>query len=343
MMLPFLCRSPIAVCIRPKRSSLSRSLAAALLLVGIFGSVSASAQGWTPDSDVEFVVPFGVGGGADLLARTVTKVIQENELTPVNLNVVNKPGGGTAVGIAYVVATKDGNPHTLVLVNPQTQLTPLQVEGARGWRDLTPVSNLLLDDYVMLGLASSDYGNLADMVEAAKGMEPRAISIGSAGTADDMAIALFESATGIKLNTVRFESGGEVLTALLGGHVDLAAGNPLEFMGHLQSGEVQALGVFRDSRFEELPEVPTLAEQGIEAKEFQMWRGIAMPANVPPEAVRYWAEVMRKVADTPAYRDYVESNFATWDYRGPEEFRNFLEEQEAIYSETLEQLGVAAR
>lgn len=313
-------------------------LAATAMAVIAAAAPPASAQ-WAPSTDVEFVVPFGVGGGADLLARTVTKIIQDERLVPVNISVVNKPGGGTAVGVSYVAATKGGDPHTLVLINPQTQITPLRVADARGWRDLTPIANLLLDDYILLAPKSSEYADVASLVAAAKSKEPRAISIGSAGTADDMAIALLEAAAGIKLNIVRFDSGGEVLTAMLGRHVDLAAGNPLEFMGHLKNGEAKALGVFRDKRFEALPEAPTLAEQGIQAENFQMWRGIALPADVPPEAVRYWSDVMRKVAESQAYRDYVTANFATWDFRDPEAFRAFLEKQEAIYSELLQKLG----
>jgi len=323
----------------PSRLSLVAGLIIGLMSAPLAATVGL-AQDWTPDRDVEFVVPFGVGGGADLLARTVTKIIQENNLVPVNIGIVNKPGGGTAVGVSYVAATKDGDPHTLVLVNPQTQITPLRVEGALGWRDLTPVANLLLDDYLILALSSSEFDDIADLVESAKAREPRAISIGSAGTADDMAIAVLEAASGIKLNTVRFDSGGEVLTAMLGGHVDLAAGNPLEFMGHLTNGEVKGLGVFRETRFEELPDVRTLAEQGIEAQPFQMWRGIAMPANVPEEAITYWTDIMRQVAESENYRAYVDANFATWDYRGPDEFKSFLEAQEATYAEMLKQLGI---
>jgi putative tricarboxylic transport membrane protein len=237
-----------------------------------------------------------------------------------------------------VASTKNDDPHTLVLFNPQTQITPLRVEGALGWHSLKPVANLMLDDYLIFAQQGSPYENAAAMVEDAKSKPAKTISIGSAGTADDMAIAVLESATGIQLNTVRFDSGGEILTALLGGHVNLAAGNPLEFMGHLESGDVKALGLYRPTRFETLPEVPTMKEQGIDVVPFQMWRGIAMPKEAPQEAADYWADVMLQVGKSDAFIDYIKSNVATMNVLTGNEFVDFLEKQETLYKDMLARL-----
>ncbi len=316
-----------------------KKLGLILAAATIFGGPAAAAE-WKPTKDVELVVPFGLGGGADILARTVVKIIADKKLVPQPINVINKPGGGTAVGIAFVDAKKRGNPHTLILINPQMQLTPLRVKGAKGWRDLTPVTSLMLDDYLIMVRKDSPYKTAAGLVAAAKGKAKRAVSIGSAGTADDMAIAVFEAGTGIKLNTVRFNSGGEILTAILGGHVDLGAGNPSEYMGQLQSGAIRALGVFRDTRFKTLPDVPTLKEQGIKTAAFQMWRGIAMPADVPPDAAKYWAGVMQKVGNSKEFAKYISSNVATMHVLPPAKFNMFLETQEALYKDMLKRLGV---
>ena len=234
------------------------ALAAALPLSG------AKAADWKPTSDVEFVIPYGLGGGADLLARVMIKIMTDEKLVPVNVTAVNKPGGGASVGVAYVLTTKNANPNTLVLFNPQTQITPLTVKDARGWRDLTPVTNLMLDDYLIFVGKDSPYKTAADLVKDAKAKPPKTVSIGSAGTADDMAIAVFESASGVQLNVVRFNSGGEALTALLGGHVNLAAGNPLEFMGHLASGRCARSASSARPASPICPNVPTMKEQGID-------------------------------------------------------------------------------
>ena len=279
-----------------------RAPLAALAAVAVWAAGPAEAQ-WKPTRDVEFVIPYGLGGGADLLARIVVKIVTEEKLAPVNLVPVNRPGGGSAVGVGQVVATKNADPHTLVLINPQTQITPLTVKDAKGWRDLTPVANFMLDDYLFFVRKESPFKDAADMVKQAKAKPPKSVSVGSAGTADDMAVAVFQQASGLQLNTVRFNSGGEVLTALLGGHVDMAAGNPLEFMSHLQSGTARGLGVFRTTRFATLPAIATMKEQGVDVKPFQMWRGVALPKGVPAEAVAYWSGVMKKATDSKTFQD----------------------------------------
>ena len=110
---------------------------------------------------------------------------------------------------------------------------------------------------------------------------------------------------------VQFNSGGEALTALLGGHVDASIGNPLEFMSNLKSGNIRAIGVFRQTRFEGLPDVPTLKELGITAPDFQMWRGIAVPKGAPDGAVKYWEGVMKKVAASAEFNQYLKENVAS--------------------------------
>ncbi|MBM3574063.1 MAG: tripartite tricarboxylate transporter substrate binding protein [Alphaproteobacteria bacterium] len=312
----------------------------ALALIGGVAFIAHPAEAqFKPSRDVEFVIPFGLGGGADLLARTIIKIAADEKIVPTAMVATNRPGGGSATGVGHVVANKRGDPHTLVLVNPQTQITPLRVADTKGWRDLTPVYNFMLDDYLLFVRATSPYPNAAELVKQAKAKPPRSVSVGSAGTADDMAIAVFQAAASVQLNIVRFNSGGEALTALLGGHVDLAAGNPLEFMGQLQSKAARALGVFRPTRFEAMPDVPTMKEQGIDVVPFQMWRGVALPAGAPADAVAYWQDAMKKVAESKAFKDYITTNVAALHPLPAADFTKFLEAQEALYKNMLASLG----
>src|SRR5688572_28786965 len=108
----------------------------------------ASAQDWKPTKDVEFVIPFAVGGGADIMARVIHKVMTEEKLVPVPVALVNKPGGGGAAGIGYMSASRKADPHTLVLVNGTTQITPILTPNARTLTEVQPVMNVMLDDFV---------------------------------------------------------------------------------------------------------------------------------------------------------------------------------------------------
>ena len=85
---------------------------------------------------------------------------------------VNRGGGCTAVGVSYVKASHDGDPNTLVLINPQTQLAPMRVPGAAGWPDLTPLINIMVDDYTFIAKAGSAYCDAAGFVDAARDRPP---------------------------------------------------------------------------------------------------------------------------------------------------------------------------
>src|SRR5688572_23066725 len=104
------------------RRTFVAGFAAAALMAPAGGA--AAQTDWKPTREVEFVIPFAVGGGADLMARIIHKIITEEKLVPVSVALVNRPGGGGAVGIGYVAASRKADPHTLILVNGSTQITP---------------------------------------------------------------------------------------------------------------------------------------------------------------------------------------------------------------------------
>ena len=290
---------------------------------------------WKPTREVEFVIPFAVGGGADLMARALHKIITEEKLVPVSVALVNRPGGGGAVGIGYVAASRKADPHTLVLVNGSTQITPILTPNARTLTEVQPVMNVMLDDFVFFVKGDAPWKTAADFVKDAKSKPSKTYAFSTGGTTDVMAVTVLAKSTGTELNMINFNSGGEALTALLGGHVHGSIGNPLEFMGHIKSGGVRAIGVFRDTRFAELPDVPTMKEQGINAPNFQMWRGVAIPKGAPEPAARYWQGVIEKVVASPQYKAYLKDNVASEASIGGQAFEKFLADQERLYRDLL--------
>jgi putative tricarboxylic transport membrane protein len=314
---------------------LNRRTALALGIGSVALGRTAFAQAWRPTRDVEFVIPFGVGGGADLMARVIQKIITDEKLVPVAVNPVNRPGGGGAVGIAYVAASRSTDPHTLVLINGTTQITPIMVPTARTLSEVKPIVNVMLDDFLLFVRADSPHQTATAFAAAARTAPPRSVSFATGGTTDQMAITVLGRAVGAQFNMVNFNSGGEALTALLGGHVQASIGNPLEFMGHLKSGAVRAIGVFRSTRFSDLPNVPTMKEQGINAENFQMWRGVAVPRQVPDAAAAYWTDVMQRVVATEAWKKYLRDNVASAATIVGSDFTTFLSGQERLYRELL--------
>jgi putative tricarboxylic transport membrane protein len=307
-----------------------RFLAILLLLPAV-----VFAQGWKPTKDVEFVVPFAVGGGADLMGRVIHKIITEEKLVPVPVAIVNKPGGGGAAGIGYVAASRKADPHTLILINGSTQITPILNPSARTLTEVRPIMNVMLDDYVFFVRDDAPWKSLKDFVNDAKSKPAKSMAFSAGGTTDTMAVTVLSKSTGVQYNIVSFNSGGEALTALLGGHVQASMGNPLEFMGQLQAKKVRALGVVRDSRFAALSEVPTFKEQGVNAPNFQMWRGVAIPKDAPNEAAAYWEGVMKKVVASPQLAAYLKDNVAQAAPLSGKAYQDFLANQEKLYRELL--------
>ena len=297
--------------------------------------LSVSAQGWKPTKDVEFVIPFGLGGGADLMARVIHKIIVEEKLVPVSITLVNKPGGGGAAGIGYVAASRKADPHTLILINGSTQITPILNPQAKTLTEVKPVTNMMLDDFLLFVRTEAPWKTLKDFVDEAKAKPAKSMAFSAGGTTDTMAVTVLAKATGVQYNIVSFNSGGEALTALLGGHVQASMGNPLEFMGQLQGGKVRALGVVRDKRFPGLKDVPTFQEQGIKTPNFQMWRGIAIPKDAPEAAATYWAGVMAKVNASKQMQKYYADNVAQAATIPGKKFDAFLANQEKLYRDLL--------
>lgn len=293
------------------------------------------AQDWKPTRDVELVIPFGVGGGSDLMARVIGKVIVEEKLLPVPLVINNRPGGGGAVGIGYVAASRKEDPHTIILINGTTQITPILTPQAKTLTEVQPVANFMLDDFLLFVKGDSKFKTIQEFADAVKAQPDKTFNFATGGTTDVMAITIFSKALGKEINPVNFNSGGEALTNLLGGHVDGVIGNPLEFMGHLQSGAVRALGVFRDNRFEAFKDVPTMKEAGIDTPNFQMWRGIALPKGVDESVQKYWQDIMKKVAESETMKKYIADNVASEAFIVGKDFETFLVNQEKLYRDLL--------
>src|SRR5262245_20797546 len=173
---------------------------AAVLMLAL--SNSASAQEWKPTRDVEFVVPFAVGGGADIMARVIHKIITEQKLVPVPIAINNRPGGGGAVGIGYVTASRKADPHTLILINGSTQITPIMTPNARTLTEVQPVMNVMLDDFVFFVKGDAPWKTVGEFVKDAKAKPPKTYNFASGGPTDAMALTVLAKATGVEYNNV---------------------------------------------------------------------------------------------------------------------------------------------
>lgn len=289
---------------------------------------------------IEFVCHAGVGGGSDIMARMIQNIIDREKLTPHSIAVVNRAGGGGAIAFAYV-AGKKGDPHFWLTATTSFLTTPLLGKSKYTYRDFTALANLAYDDFFIAVRAGSPYKTMKDLIEDAK-KKPGDIKVGGtyAPGTDALISHLVEKETGAKFNYIPYKSGGEAMIALLGGHLDMMFPNPGEALAQVEAKKVRILGVASQKRLEEAPEIPTLREQGINAV-FQQVRSIAAPKDIPPEAVRYYEDLFRRLADSKTWKEkYIKENMLTWDYKNSAETYKLWESNNESCAKVLKEMGV---
>ncbi len=304
------------------------------LAAGACGGVSDETAAY-PSRDVTMIVPFGAGGGSDVLSRTIANVIGELGVLPVTLLIENRPGSSGAVGYTYVAQQK-GNPYTLATVSVSFFTTPLLGASDVTYRDFTPVAAIAMSPYIMAVRAASPIRTVDDIRKSKR------LTTGTVGVVSDPVLLarMLQKATGVTVDTVPFDGEGEVMTAVLGGHVDFMLGNPGEVLPQIEAGTLRPVAVSTASRLASLPDTPSFKELGYPIEHVQL-RGIVMPGGVPPDAVAFWETALRKVAESDAWkRAYLDRFREEPRFVGPTEFGAVLESTNALYAQLMTELGL---
>jgi putative tricarboxylic transport membrane protein len=312
------------------------------LLVALFitiGMGNALAAGTFPDKPVTLVVHAGAGGGSDIFARTLASSVEKDKLLPKPLVVENKPGGSGGIAFAYV-AGKKKDPHFMVTAVTSFITTPLMGLTPVGLKDFTPIANFAFDEYMLMVRADSKYKSMKDVVADAKA-NPKRITVGGTqlGSSDSICTYLIEKATGIQLNYVVFNSGGEVNAAVLGGHVNMMVANPGEALELYKAGKVRILGVYAEKRLAGAPDVPTMKEQGIDAVYVQN-RGLCAPADIPADARKVLEDALFRYTQTDISKKYIKDNMLSDAWMGGVAFGKFLDEWNGKYAVILKDMGL---
>lgn len=314
------------------------------MVVGCSSNQSASnstgKKAEYPIKSIEVVVPFSAGGGSDLTARTFSQIITEEKLLPVNLTVVNKPGGSAAIGMSYTAA-KRGDPYYLMLITPSFLTTPLQGGVGVSYKDFTPIALLGFDEWFIVAKQGGKYETIKELIETAK-QNPGTVTIGgaSAGSGEHILAARIADTAGVEFNYVPFAGGSDLATAILGGHIDCGILNISEAADFVEAGQLVALVTPGADRFEKFPEVPTLVESGVDVV-FAMPRGVVAPGDIPPETIEILGETFKQLSESERWKtEYVDKFLFSLDYKGPEETAKYFEETTAMYEEYLVKLGI---
>jgi tripartite-type tricarboxylate transporter receptor subunit TctC len=313
------------------RNRLFLVLVATLVLGGVLPLQAADF----PTKEVQILVPYAAGGATDLIFRAVAASTSKHLGKAVV--VVNRPGGGGAVGYTEAAqAAPDG--YTLVAAITPLTVLPHQIKTAFTYKSFDPVINIVSDPSMFLTRPDATWKNLNDFVEYAK-KNPNMITVGNSGAGGGVhLVALaFEKAAGVKFNHIPFSGGGPSVTALLGGHVNAVSVSPPEGIPQVQAGKLKIIALFSDKRLEMFPDVPTVKEQGINFA-MGMWRGLAAPKGTPPDVLGKLHEAFKKGMDDPAFKKSAADMAVNLQYLGPEDFGKLMASDNEFYGELVKEI-----
>jgi tripartite-type tricarboxylate transporter receptor subunit TctC len=320
---------------------------AAIAASAVLAPGSASAQ-FAPSRPVEFIVPAGSGGGADQMARLIQGVVEKYNLMPQSLVVINLGAGAGAEGFMNVVQD-EGNDHKIIITLSNLFTTPLGTGVPFSWEDMTPVTMMALDNFILWVNASTPYQTATEYIEAVAAAAPGTFAMGGTGSKqeDQIITAFIEQQTGVKFTYVPFGGGGEVATQLAGGHINSSVNNPIEQVTHWRAGNTRPLCVFATARLEvsggEDPwgDVPTCSEAGLDIT-YQMLRGIFMPAGVSQDAVDYYVGVLGQVREQPEWNDFMNAGAFTRENLTGDEYREWVANAAELHLQLMTNAGFLA-
>jgi tripartite-type tricarboxylate transporter receptor subunit TctC len=320
-----------------------RRFIALISTVSVLALTAASAAAaWEPTKQIEFVIPAGTGGGADQMARLIHGIAEKHKLSPRPIVVVNKSGGAGAEGFLHVKGKK-GDAHTIIITLSNLFTTPLHTGVPFNWKELTPIARLALDQFILWVNAEAPYKTAKEYVNAVK-EKPGQFKMGGTGSAqEDQIITIqLEQALGLKLTYVPFKGGGEVCVNLVGKHIDSTVNNPIECVSHWKANRVRPLAVFDIARIPEpdWKDIPTVKEALGADIAYLMLRGIFGPPDMPKDAVEWYVGFLKKVTETPEYKEYVSKGALRPAFATGPEFVKWVEENEKLHIDLMTKGGL---
>ena len=328
---------------------MSRGFKTSVVLSGLLAAAALAgpAQAWEPTKPVEIVVAAGAGGASDQMARMLQAAVQKNGLMKQPMVVSLKGGASGAEGLMYM-KTGVGDPNKFIIAYSLIYTLPLSAKIPFDWRELTPVSIVAFDQFVLWDNMTVPYKTVAEFMAAAKAATPPFKIGGTGSKREDHILTVFmEKKTGAKLIYLPYKSGGEAATQLVGNHTQANVNNPSENAEVWRAGQVRALCVFDNARIEykvkvtetqSWNDIPTCKEQGLDV-EYTMLRGIFLPGKVTPEQTAFYVDLFKKISGTAEYKDYMEKQALKPASLTGADMVAFLEKDEALHKQLMTDAG----
>lgn len=298
-------------------------------------AASATAETMTqPTRPVEFVISTKVGGGSDIYARAMQAIIEEQKLSPQPVQPTNMEGGSGIAAFTYVFGKKGDMHYIMITLNSFfttiiTQKLPFKAT------DFTPIANLALDPFFLWVNEDSPWKNAGDFIKAAQDKEVVAAGTGSKQEDEIMFLRIAELAKTKPFRYVPQSGGGDVAIALAGhqANVEVTVNNPSEGLGLYQQKKLRPLCAFT-------PASPTTGvyaglatckSQGLAIDDYFIMRAIMAPPGLSPQQQAFWVDVFKKVYESAKWKDFMNTNVLTPDFRSGIDFRTFINNYEKLH------------
>ncbi len=278
-----------------------------------------------PERNIELNIPWGAGGIADVTGRIFADEL--SKILKVAVTPVNKPGATGTLGAAMVAgARKDG--YTL-MVNTISGMTlshfTLPDVPYDTLKDFTPISTIAVSPNIIVVKADSPLKSFEDLIkEAARNPEKLTYATAGVGSECHFNMEQLQAAANIKLTHIPYKSGGEALTATLGGHADFGVSVVGSVASQLKAGTIRGLVISGNKRISAFPAIPTFAEKGYPQHFFGNWAGFFAPAGIPRSVLDVLSSATEKTTKSSEFKSRVEKIGSEPLYMSPTDFRTFL-------------------
>lgn len=300
-------------------------------------SVGAVQAADYPSRPIELVVPTAAGGGTDAVARAFAEAVRPH--LGQSMGVVNKPGGGTAIGTADVARARP-NGYKLGMVVVEMAILPSLGLAPFKTSDLTPIARVNADPAAITVRADAPWNTLEEF-NAYLEQNPGKIRVGNAGTGSiwHLAAIAYEQKVGGKFSHIPYDGAAPAVTALLGGHIEAVTVSPAEVASHVSSGALRTLAVMDDDRARGFDDVPTLKESGIDLS-IGTWRALVGPKGLPEDVVNKLREASRQASEDPEFIAVLDRLNLGRVFDDADAFKASLAEEEAMYAKLIQDLGL---
>jgi len=312
------------------------------LVLALVPAVTAAqdAQDY-PSKPVRFISATAPGGAVDVQARLFAQKLTESMGRSFVMDY--KPGASNRIGYQYAArSAPDG--YTVLLVNPTFTFSPF-LGGNAGYdpvKDFTPVSQVSRAPYVLLVNPGLPVTNLRQYLDLARS-QPGKFNVGTVGDGSfyHLAFAWLHGEAKVQVSYIPYKGGAPALLAVMGGQLSATLGSPLSTLGHIKAGKVRAIAVTTAERSKALPDVASVAEQGIAGYDLSTWLGFVAPARTPAAIVNKLNGELARAARDQKIVAVMEADGATPVGGTVEQFRQLINSEVARWGKVIREAGIA--